>query len=480
MLHRKTILVIDDDPGINALLIQALQSEYDVRAVCSGEEGLQRLEDQRADLVLLDLHLPRLGGMAVLRRLRQLHRHIPVVIITAYGKIESAVQAMRLGAVDYIEKPFSIDKLLRQLRDWFSLREESPTASLAQRQIVGDSPQLRAVWYLIQKFAPSDITILLEGESGTGKELFAQAIHELSKRRHGPFVPLDCASLPETVIESEIFGYERGAFTGAIHRKTGRLEWANAGTLFLDEVANIPLSIQGKLLRVIQERKFSPLGARRLQCIDLDVRIVAASNRPLLPMVHSRRFREDLYYRLSAVTICIPPLRERTGDIERLAEHFLNVEAAKYGKPTAALAPETMALLTRYVWPGNVRELENVIKSAVLLADDLILPAHLPPHIQGSASSKASQVEERTRLRLEVGVPLTDKVDLKTFRASVADAAEKELIYKVARGGKLKQFELAALLNIDPKTLRSKLKRYGFNHEEHGYDGENPDRRRSG
>jgi transcriptional regulator with GAF, ATPase, and Fis domain len=324
------------------------------------------------------------------------------------------------------------------------------------------------------------MTILLEGESGTGKELFARAIHECSKRRHGPLVPLDCASLPNSIIESEIFGYERGAFTGATQSKVGRLEWANEGTLFLDEVANIPLDTQGKLLRVLQEREFSPLGAHRPQRVALDVRIVGASNRSLMALVHSGRFREDLYYRLSAVSIHIPSLRERTGDVELLAAHFLQSDAEQYGKPCPALAPETLAVLSRYPWPGNVRELENVIKSAALLADDVILPVHLPLHLQASSPYSHGEVDDSARLHLDVGVELADKMDLKVFRASVADAAEKELITCVTQGDRFKQFELAAFLNIDPKTLRSKLKRYGLSQEEQVHGGKDPGSRRSG
>jgi transcriptional regulator with PAS, ATPase and Fis domain len=341
-------------------------------------------------------------------------------------------------AVDYIEQPFRTDKSQRQLQDWFPLGAENATALPAGQKIIGESSQIRGVWQCIRKFAPPDVTILLEGESGTGKELFAQAIHQHSNRRHGPFVALDCASFPDTVIESEVFGYERGAFTGATQRKIGRLEWANGGTLFLDEVANIPLNIQGKLLRVIQELKFSPLGARSPQSIDLDVRIIAASNRSLVAMVESGQFREDLYYRLSAVPIHIPPLRKREADIEVLAEHFLQSYANTYAKSPIAFAPETMVLLTRYAWPGNVRELENVINSAVLLADDLVLPVHLPPHLRTPAMHSIGEADEGALLQFAVQVPLADKVDLKAFRACVADAAEKERIHKVTQGWKLK------------------------------------------
>jgi DNA-binding NtrC family response regulator len=400
--------------------------------------------------------------------------------MTAYGKIESAVQAIRFGAVDYIEKPMGMDKLRRQIREWFTMQGANPAESPAYRKIVGESPQLRGVWQLIKKFAPSDMTILLEGESGTGKEIFAWAIHEFSKRRHGPFVPLDCASLPNSIIESEIFGYERGAFTGATQSKVGRLEWANERTLFLDEGANIPLDIQGKLLRVLQEREFSPLGAHRPQRIALDVRIVGASNRPLMAMVHGGHFREDLYYRLSAVSFHIPALRERTGDVERLAAHFLQSDAEHYGKPCPALTPEALAMLTRYPWPGNVRELENVIKSAALLAEDIILPDHLPIHLRAASPVANGERDDRTRLHLEVGVELADTMDLKVFRISVADAAEKELITRVTQVDRLKQFELAAFLNIDPKTLRSKLKRYGLSQEEQVHGGKDPGSRRSG
>jgi transcriptional regulator with PAS, ATPase and Fis domain len=323
---------------------------------------------------------------------------------------------------------------------------------------------MQEVWRLVEKFAPSDVTILLQGESGTGKELLAKAIHELSKRNQGPFVPIDCAALPESMVESEIFGYEKGAFTGATDRKIGRLEWANKGTLFLDEVGNIPLHIQGKLLRVVQELKLCRLGSRGPTLVDLDVRIVTASNRSLRELVRSGRFREDLYYRLGVVTIQLPPLRAREGDIERLAAHFLTSYGAKYGKPHATLAGETLEALTRYPWPGNVRELENAIKSALLWAEGPILPEHLPEHMHTSGVPEPSQGEEGASMRLEMGLDLdvAGPVDLKAFRATVAEAAEKELIARVTQGGKLKRSQLAVFLNIDPKTLRSRLKKLGL------------------
>jgi len=466
MEQRKTILVIDDDEGINRVLAHMLGDDYQVEVAASGEAGLKRVEDVRPHLVLLDLHMPRMGGLAVLRRLRETWPDIPVVMITAYGKIESAVQAMRLGAIDYLEKPFRLESLKRQLQEWLSPGPWRLAEPVAGREIVGESPPMQAVWRLIQKFSPSDMTILLEGESGTGKELFARVIHERSRRRQGPFVPIDCAALPEAVVESEIFGYEKGAFTGATERKAGRLEWANGGTLFLDEVANIPLTIQGKLLRVIQELKLSPVGARGPTCIDLDVRIIAASNRPLSALVHSGQFRDDLYYRLSAVTVHLPPLRQRAGDIERLARHFLASYGARSGKSEVRLAPETLDLLTGYPWPGNVRELENTIKSAVLLADDIILPTHVPNLLQPARVSPAQRGEEGSDLRLEVGLNLgmEERLDLKAFRGSVAEAAEKELMARVLREGKLKKSQLAAFLSIDPKTLRSKLKKFGLDH----------------
>ncbi|MBI3327181.1 MAG: sigma-54-dependent Fis family transcriptional regulator [Nitrospinae bacterium] len=464
MDQQQTILMIDDDERMTQILARLLGDDYRVYGACSGEEGLKRVQEMKPQLVLLDLNMPGMHGLSVLRRLRETDASLPVVMITAYGKVESAVQAMKLGASDYIEKPFRIEKMKDLLGELLSPRDVARTDLLGCRMVLGESPQMQAVWRLIRKFGPSDVTILLEGESGTGKELFARAIHALSKRSQGPFVPIDCAALPESMVESEIFGYEKGAFTGATERKTGRLEWANGGTLLLDEVSNIPLHMQGKLLRVIQELKLSRLGAKGPACVDLDIRIVAASNRSLSEMVQSGRFREDLYYRLSSVTLQLPPLREREGDIELLARHFLASSCAQYRRAGLTLAQDTLDCLTHYAWPGNVRELENAIQSAVLLAEDRILSQHLPAHIQASGSAAPPQRDARNGMRLEVGLNLNlaEHVDLKTFRGMVAEAAEKELLARMASQGRVNRSQLAERLHIDPKTLRSKLKKFGL------------------
>ncbi|MBI4639619.1 MAG: sigma-54-dependent Fis family transcriptional regulator [Candidatus Tectomicrobia bacterium] len=467
---RRIILVIDDDEGMRRVIERSLVDEYEIDLASSGEEGLRKIERLNPHLVLLDLKMPGVGGLSVLRRLKDIERSIPVMIITSYGNVGSAVQAMKLGAVDYIEKPFCLEKLKRTIRQLFSLRERPLEELPGCQVIVGESPQIKEVWSLIEKFAPSDVTILLEGESGTGKELFARAIHEMSKRNQGPFVPVDCTALPEALAESEIFGYEKGAFTGAIERKAGRLEWAKEGTLFLDEISNLPILLQVKLLRAVQEMKISPLGAKGPKLIDLDVRIIVASNRKLYEMVQKGEFREDLYYRLSVVTIQIPPLREREGDIERLARHFLKSSSEKYGKSGLKLSHEALEILTSHSWPGNVRELENTIKSAVLMAENLILPQHLSKYLRPFGTMNPSHDHEEG-VRLEVGMTLEigKRLDFKQFRDRVVEEAEKELITRIIHRGYFKKSQLAEFLNIDPKTLRAKLKKFGLEWERGEY-----------
>lgn len=458
------ILVIDDDEAMSKTIAHLLQGDYAVHTAISGEEGLKLADILRPQLILLDMNLPRISGIQVLKKLRRAGQNIPVMVITAYGKVETAVEAMKLGAMDFIEKPFLPDKLKEDIRKFLCLRNSSRAEPLMRQLIVGESPQIKAIWSLIEKFAPPDVTIILEGESGTGKELFAQAIHEMSKRNKGPFVPVDASVFPESLAESEVFGYEKGAFTGATERKAGRLEWANGGTLFLDEVSNIPLPIQAKLLRVIQEMKFSPLGAKASKSVNLDLRIIAATNRNLGEMVLSGKFREDLFYRLSVVTIQLPPLREREGDVSLLARHFLKIYGEKFGKTQLCLSSEAIELLEHHTWPGNIRELENVIKHAILIGDDLILPCHLPTRFISPEVLEPAHKDHVMKTDPDVAVDfqMGNMLDLKQFRARIADEAERELITKLDQGLNLKRVKQAELLNIDPKTLRAKLKKFGL------------------
>lgn len=474
---RKQILVIDDDYGITTSISRLLEDKYSVFSATSGYEGLWRAKELLPDLVLLDLKLPDIWGMEVLERLKELDSDIPVIVMTAYGRVEEAVQAIKLGAADFITKPFDNDKLRENIEKFFSLRTICLKKLEVRKSIIGESRAIQGVWNAIEKFAPSDVIILLEGETGTGKELYTRAIHEMSKQRNGPFCPVDCASLPETLLESEIFGYERGTFTGATERKPGRFELAKGGVLFLDEVSNFSLNIQTKLLRVIQERRFYPLGSKNLKPIELDCRIVAATNQSLGDAIRKGIFREDLFYRLSTVTIQLPPLREREGDIEILVQHFIRSYNEKFNKNISGVSPDALAILKGYYWPGNVRELENVIKYSVLSAVEIIMPWHLPEYLRDAVSrplitsaderplpATAQQIEridDEIHIKVDFRFNLEESRNLKILAAEAQKEIERKIVSEVMKRMSLNKSQLARFLGINPETLRVKLKRFG-------------------
>jgi len=377
-------LVIDDDTSLSRVLERMLTEDgHRVTTAHDGQRGLELFRRASFDIVLTDLMMPKLDGMAVLKEVKRLNSETIVVFITAYGTVENAVEACRLGAADYITKPFSheqlrfvIEKAIRMkelVYENIRLRTEL-TDKYRFDNIVGRSGRMEEVFRLAGRVAQSDATVLLLGESGTGKELIAQAIHYSSPRREHRFMPINCASVPENLMESELFGHVRGAFTGALKDKKGKFELADGGTLFLDEVADLKGDLQAKLLRFLQEREFEPVGAS--EPVRVDVRIIAATNKDLDKLIREERFREDLYYRLSVVPILLPPLRERKEDIPALADHFLK----RYGKERAfTVDAEAMRILMDHDWPGNVRELENVIERATVLATNGVITADLLP-----------------------------------------------------------------------------------------------------
>jgi len=455
MSSNLTILAIDDDPAVHKILVRLLKSKFFIHSAYSGLEGFGKVNLISPDLILLDLKMPQMSGIAVLKKLKENGKNIPVVILTTYGSADSAVQAMKLGAVDYIEKPFDHQKLKQTLRTL--LAEKKNVQELSnQLAIVGESPQIKKVWQLIEKYGPTDLPILLRGETGTGKELFARALHEISKRCREPFVAIDCSAVPESLVESEIFGYEKGAFTDADGSKPGRLEWANKGTLLLDEIGNLSLRYQAKFLRVLQEQQYVPLGAKKSK--SLDVRVVSASNTDLRHAIQGGSFREDLFYRLSGVIIELPPLREREGDIELLACYFVEKYGKKYNKQALVISDEAMDFLSSYGWPGNVRELEHIIAGAVILANQIILPGHLPLYSSKGISISVGNGARRVRLELEFGCNVSKPIDLKKIKKKVAEEAEEQIIAQMKKRNSLNQIELARFLGIDPKTLRSKMK----------------------
>ncbi len=469
----KNILIIDDEPLISMHIARLLQSEdFSVLRATNGKEGLSVIENQPPDLIILDLKLPDVNGMDLLKKISEKNLDTKVVVLTGHGNIDSAVQAIKLGAADYITKPFIDNKLKAQIKSLLSSKKDSVAGSEVTRRVVGDSPPIRELWDMLSKFAPPDVNILLEGETGTGKELFAHAIHEMSRFNNGPFIPLDCAAMPETIIESEIFGYEKGAFTGAENRKPGKFEIARGGTIFLDEISNMPISTQAKLLRVVQERKVYPLGSKEVEPLDLDCRVITASNTNLVDMVNNGLFREDLYYRLSTVKLVIPPLRERRGDIKNLCKHFVELFNRKLGTNIKSISDDVFNVLENYEWPGNIRELENVIKYAVIKADDSITLNDIPNHT-GSINNKDSNNTEtisdlvscitnesdNDTVDIKLKIKIMDKMDLKQVATDVSDIVKKTIISKVCKSTKLSQTELSKNLNIDPKTFRSIIKK---------------------
>jgi DNA-binding NtrC family response regulator len=392
-----TVLVVDDDPDIREVLRDRLESlGYRVLAAASGREGLELLERQNPQLVLLDVEMPDRNGLEVLREIRQREHDITVVMITAYGTIERAVQAMKEGAYEFIPKPFEADHIaliVAKALERESLKREveilAGEVDERHRMIVGQSPLINRALEIARKAAASRSTILLLGESGTGKEVFARAIHHWSDRKAKPFIPINCVGLSKELLESELFGHEKGAFTGALQLKKGKMELAHGGTVFLDEVGDISTELQTKLLRFLQEREFERVGGTKP--IAVDVRIIAATNRDLDGAVRSGVFREDLYYRLAVVLLALPPLRERKEDILGLANYFLGRFALETKKSFTGVTQGALAKLLAYHWPGNVRELANVIESAVVLGQGPELAPHdLPTKVASTPASKSS------------------------------------------------------------------------------------------
>jgi DNA-binding NtrC family response regulator len=459
------ILIVDDEPVLGAVVATLLKERgHTSQWVGSGEAALSSVAERVPDLVLLDLHMASMDGMEVLRRMRPTAPSIPIVMVTGDGSVQVAVDAMKKGATDFVVKPFDNVALLRTVEALLALprRETSPL-------LLGDSPAFLQAMELALRFAVPDINVLLLGETGTGKELFARAIHAASKRRNGPFVAVDCSVMPEGLVESELFGHERGAYTGATASRQGYLEAAQGGTLFLDEIGNWPLDYQAKFLRVLQSRKMERVGGRGT--VALDVRVVSATNVNLVEAIKAGHFRQDLYYRLQEVTIDLPPLRDREGDVRRIARHYVASYAARFGCPVTGISEEALELLERHDWPGNVRELESVIKGAVVRAKDVIQPEHLPPQLhpqertvpvhfpevlQGTAPPS-----EQLTVEVEFGLR-TSHLDLKAVGAEAAEKVERSLLATLLRDRRMSRAQLAKLLGIDPKTLRSKLRRYGL------------------
>jgi len=444
------ILIIDDEEHLCWALEKGLRQEgYQVLTATRGKEGLELIQNETPSLVILDLKMPEMDGLEVLVKAKDLIPKLPIIMITAHGSIDTAIEAMKLGAIDYITKPFDLDELkiiVKQALMVSHLREEvvflRSELNKKHGRILGNSPAIQEVNTLIERVADSNATVLITGESGTGKEVTALSIHNLSYRRDRPYVPINCAALPESLLESELFGHEKGSFTGAVVRKIGRFELADKGTIFLDEVTEMPLSMQVKLLRVLQERQFERVGGT--DCIKIDVRIIAATNRDPMDCIKNGTFREDLYYRLNVLPIHIPPLRQRIEDIPLLVMHFLQ----KFNPAQEQMiSPEAIGLLMDYEWPGNIRELQNVIERSVILSrgNDIKI-SHLPKEIQKLDNPK-NVVDQGLILNFpDKGISF--------------DEVERELIIKSLEKSRGNQTKAAHLLGLTRSALLYRAQKY--------------------
>src|SRR4051794_5607905 len=454
------VLLVEDKDSLRAMLRHALEAQGHTVVEASDEpDALLQLRQARPAVVLTDLKLPTGDGFGVLRAAKELDPELQVIVMTAYGSIQDAVTAMREGAVDFLAKPVDPDHLLlmveraiaqrRMLTDYFLLKQELAERRGAPR-IIGEDAKLRQVSQQLHRAAATDATVLLEGESGTGKELFARALHVLSPRQDGPFIAINCAAIPETLLETELFGHEKGAFTGASARKPGRFEMAHRGTLFLDEIGDLPLSLQAKILRALEQKQFERVGGT--QSLHVDVRVVAATNRNLKVRVAERQFREDLYFRLSVFPIQLPPLRERADDVMILARHFVDRFCRDLNKKPLTLSSGAIEELRTYAWPGNVRELQNCIERAVILCDaDTIQPRHLNLSFRHPVQVAASPWDQ-----IDLSGSLTDVVRRVTMEA---EKRKLEQVLKEAAGNKTRA---ADLLQVTPKMLLQKLKDHGI------------------
>ncbi|EGJ50685.1 sigma-54-dependent transcriptional regulator [Desulfocurvibacter africanus] len=462
----RSVLVVDDEPG-HRLMVRAVLEDngWRVAEAADGGSALRILRSGPApDVVLLDMRLPDMDGLAILRSLRELRPGLPVVMLTAFGSVGSAVEAMKKGAYDYLTKPADNDELEAVLdKAWQYgqlLRENERLRGEIQSgpEIIGQGPAMRQLEELIEQVAPSEATVLILGESGTGKELVAERLHALSGRKNGTLVKVNCAALPADLLESELFGYVRGAFTGAVKDKPGRFQLAQGGTLFLDEIGELPLQLQPKLLRAIQERVVEPLGSVR--SVETDVRIIAATNRDLRQEVREGRFREDLFFRLNVLELRIPPLRERLEDLPILTSYLLRKLGRKNRKEVRTVSPDFLEALSGHDWPGNVRELENVLERALILARaDVLTPDLLPAHVREASLDREVLVERETRALQDS--PEHSPVLAGPFDSSL-DEAERQALVQALEAHDGHRERTADALGISRRTLQYKLKKHGL------------------
>ncbi len=454
----RKVLLIEDD-ALSRRLVQAIlrPEGFDVVMAPDGVQGLELADANDPDVVILDLKLPGMDGLEVLRRLRSAHKNLPVIIVTAFGELKTAVEATKLGAFDYLSKPidheqlsFAVNRALetRELRDEVEKLRRGDGTSATLLEQMGRSAAVQRVSEQVKTVAATNFSVLILGDTGTGKELVAQTIHRSSERRSRPFVAIDCGAIPENLVESELFGHEKGAFTGAEQRKQGQFRLAEGGTLFLDEIGNLPIGLQAKLLRVLESRQLQALGSSK--SAPLDVRVLAATNRDLEGLATSGRFRADLYFRLAQYTIVLPALRERRADIPHLARRCLEEASIELRRPTLSIARDALAALQRYDWPGNVRELRNVLRQAVLESNDLTLRAATITKLLKGGDREATEPDQ------------TKFVSLRETARTAARDAERRVIGQALRQALGNKSQAARLLQTDYKTLYLKMKAFGM------------------
>ncbi len=463
----KKILIVDDEETVRYSFKKLFRNpDCIISEAGNGLEAISSIKKDMPDLVLMDIEMPGLGGLDAIQRIKAINPQLPVIIITAFGTSERVIGAMKYGAYEYLEKPFDVGRLkevvsealeMKRLSDEVNTVEIHPSDTHTGEQIVGMSSAIKEVYKMIGRVAASDVSVLLTGESGTGKELVAKAIHRYSDRSDKPFIAINCAAIPDTLLESELFGYEKGSFTDASHMKEGKFEMADKGTLFLDEVADMSLTLQAKLLRVLQEGTFERLGSNKV--IKVNVRVISATNKNLENAIISKTFREDLYYRLKVISITLPPLRVHTEDIPLLTNYFLSRHCQEMKKPLVTVPPETMDGLLKYSWPGNVRELENLLKRALLLSKSNIIT---PDLIQAEMNATQALPVAGARNEYSSFIPENlDDFEGRLFK-HVIEQLEKELIEKSLAYNNGNQVKTAKLLGISRAMLHERMEKFGL------------------
>ena len=456
------VLVVDDESNLRKVLAAILRKEgYEVAIAENGEVAQAEFEKNGADVVITDMVMPKVGGLELLKAVHSTRPDVPVIIITAHGTVDSAVEAIKLGAFDYIPKPVEQSEIkavvAKAARTQEANQAHVPPEGRGRTSMVGDSPQVTEIFKIIDKVADSPSTVLITGESGTGKELVATALHDGSSRKDKPLIKISCAAIPRELMESELFGYERGAFTGAVTSKPGRFELADGGTLFLDEIGEVPIEMQVKLLRVLQESEFERVGG--IKTTRVDVRLIAATTRDLEAEVDAGRFRKDLFYRLNVVPLHLPPLRERRTDVPSLARHFIEKYNQRLNKKNEGIADDALVMLQAYPWPGNIRELENMMERVLLFADGpRIEVKDLPEPVRTSLQSAVAQLTDTT-------TPEVGETPLKDFLKAKQAEIEKAFIVQALAKTEGNVTRAAKLLGISRKSLQTKMKEFGLRDE---------------